>query len=659
MNRPTHAFRPLAALVAAGLLVVAATSLHAATITIVNGDGAGEGFNDPTVVAPAPGNPNTTLGAQRLFIFQYAANIWGSVLSSPVTIQVSAQFNPLTCTATSATLGSTGANTIHRDFVGAPFAGTWYVQALANKLNGSDLSTSTDMSTQFNSTLDNGSASCLGGLVWYYGTDGNEGVNVELLPVVLHELAHGLGFATSTNANTGNYNSGFPSVYDHFLYDDSLGLYWTSETAAQRAVSSKSVKNLVWNGPQVTPAAAAFLAKRPRMLINSPPAIAGNNDVGTAAFGPALTAGGITGDVVLVQDGTAPVNDGCETLLNGPALAGKIALLDRGLCTFVAKAESVQAYGAIALLIANNTSGIQPPGGTDPGITIPVVGITTVAGNAIKSQLALSNPVNVTLGLDPVLLAGADAAAHPLMYTPSTYASGSTVSHWDVTLTPNALMEPAINQDLHDNLDLTVPQLADIGWLDLATATTLERFTADDRAGGILLTWQFNDPADVGAITVERATTDQGPWAPIGVTAHTVDGHTEAMDLTAAVDVTYFYRLDVMNRSGQTSTYGLVAARHAGSFAGPALLMAPTPNPAPHGSALTFRLTQPEFVRLAIVDASGRTVRTLQNAMMATGDHTQIWDGRGDAGGDVAPGLYFVTLRTSKGIQSKRLAIVR
>ena len=50
----------------------------AATITIINNDGVNEGFNDPTPVAPVGGNPATTLGAQRLYLFQYAANLWGS-----------------------------------------------------------------------------------------------------------------------------------------------------------------------------------------------------------------------------------------------------------------------------------------------------------------------------------------------------------------------------------------------------------------------------------------------------------------------------------------------------------------------------------------------------------------------------------------------------
>jgi hypothetical protein len=644
-----------------GALVLGlATSAHAvATITIINNDGAGEGFNDPTPAAPVPGNPATTLGAQRLFIFNYAASIWGSILSSPVTIQVTAQMNPQTCTATSAVLGSTGSNSSHRDFTGAPFTGTWYQQSLANKLFGSDLNAAaTDMSTTFNSNL-NGSAGCLGGVGWYYGTDGNEGTNIELLSVVLHELSHGFGFASTTNVTSGAMSSGFPAAYDHFLYDDSLAAFWPVLTNAQRSLSAKSQKNLVWNSASVTPAAAAFLSGRPRMVINSPGTIAGvTYSIGTAAFGPALTVGGVTGDVVLVSDITAPTSDGCEVFTNGPALAGKIALVDRGVCTFVAKAESCQSYGAIAVVIANNTAGVQPPGGADPAITIPVVGILQSDGTAIKTALG-SGPVNLTLNLDPTFKAGADNLGRPLMYTPATVASGSTVSHWDVTLTPNALMEPNINQDLHDDVDLTRYLLWDIGWFDAATATQLTMFTAADVNGGILLTWEFSDLADVGAITVERSTAVDGPWSPISVTVSNDGSRTQALDGDVSASTSYFYRLSVMDRAGHTSTYGLAAGRHAATVSGPAALFAPSPNPAAHGSSLSFRLTQPEFVRMSIVDASGRQVRTLANAMMLAGEHVQMWDGRGDSGENVAPGLYFVTMRTSKSLLSQRIAVVR
>src|ERR1043165_9180232 len=107
-------------------LLLAASPAAAATFTIVNNDGAGEGFNDPTPAAPVGGNPGVTVGQQRLNAFQFAADLWGGLLDSDVNIFIQATFDPLTCTATSAVLGSAGAIQIFSDFPNADFANTWY-----------------------------------------------------------------------------------------------------------------------------------------------------------------------------------------------------------------------------------------------------------------------------------------------------------------------------------------------------------------------------------------------------------------------------------------------------------------------------------------------------------------------------------------------------
>src|SRR5690349_2643552 len=258
-----------------------------ATIVIVNSDGAGEGFNDPTPVAPLGGNPKTTLGAQRLYVFQYAANIWGALLPSTVQINVRAMMDPLGCNATSATLGSTSVQGTVVNGAGFPFTNHIYPQALANKLTGSDyFPTVQDMNVTFNSSL-TGAAGCLGGQGWYYGVDGNEGASIELLPVVLHEMAHGLGFSTTTAGNTGNYGtvlgSQYPNVYDHFLWDAATGQHWDSGTTpAQRAASAISCGGLRWDGPSVV-ANTGFLGPRPNLHVNAP--VVADFEVGEASFG--------------------------------------------------------------------------------------------------------------------------------------------------------------------------------------------------------------------------------------------------------------------------------------------------------------------------------------------------------------------------------------
>ena len=99
------------------VLACSSTAFAGATITIINLDGPGEGFNDPTPAAPVGGNTGTTLGQQRLIAFQHAASIWGAELDSNVEIRIQAAFNPLAPNV----LGSAGATFVFRDLVARSF----------------------------------------------------------------------------------------------------------------------------------------------------------------------------------------------------------------------------------------------------------------------------------------------------------------------------------------------------------------------------------------------------------------------------------------------------------------------------------------------------------------------------------------------------------
>jgi hypothetical protein len=450
------------------VLVCAAATVQAATITIINGDGPGEGFNDPTPVTPVGGNPGTTLGEQRQIVFEAAATIWGSALPSDVEIRVNAQFDPLSCTATSGVLGSAGTTYIFRDFPGAEFPGTWYTSAEADKLAGTDQNPgSADISTTFNSNI--GNPGCLETTFWYYGLDGNEGNGIELLPVVLHELAHGLGFATFANLSTGALFNGYPDIYTRFMWDETIGLHWHEMTNTQRQASAVNTFNVYWDGAATRFMAPLTLSARELLRVNAPPPIAGDMMVGTASFGPPLSFPGVSGLLVLAEDGTAPTSDACTALINGAEIAGNIALVDRGSCAFTTKVKNAQNAGAIGVVVGNNVAGSYPIGmsGTDPTITIPSVFITKEDADWLKSQLGVG--VNVSLMTDPALYAGADAQGRVMLYAPDPIESGSSISHWDVTATPNLLMEPAINDNLSSDVDLTLYLFEDIGWLPPTT----------------------------------------------------------------------------------------------------------------------------------------------------------------------------------------------
>lgn len=475
-NKTSRAWRFAASLGVAGSLALGAAAAQAAKIIIVNLNAAGVGFNDTTPATPVGGNTGTTVGQQRLIAFTYAANLWGAKLTSNVPILINAQFSALTCTATTATLGSAGATSIFRDFPNAPKANTWYSYALANKLANGYLGTSKAPQINANFNVNIGNTGCLTGQSWYYGLDSNEGTNqIDFVAVLQHEMAHGLGFQTFTSGTTGAFQSGLPSVWDHFLYGNTAGKYWKDMTAAERVASAISFNGLVWNGPIVTAAAPNVLRLGvPQLTIAGANAgsAAGVYPVGEASFGPALTSSPITAEMGTISEQTSGAGEGCETFnsANAAAVQNKIAVIARGVCSFVIKVKNAQDAGARAVIITDNAAGsVTGLGGSDPTITIPAVRITQADGNKIRAQLA-ATPTGITasLVLNMSQYAGADANGHVLMYAPNPFQSGSSVSHYDTSATPNLLMEPAVNADLTQTVeppkDLTLPLFKEIGW---------------------------------------------------------------------------------------------------------------------------------------------------------------------------------------------------
>lgn len=248
-------------IVAAVVSAVAAAPLSAATITLVNYDGPGEGFNDPTPVSPVGGNPGVTLGAQRLIAFQYAADIWGALLYSDVEILVAANFDPLNCTASSATLGGAGPETVHRDFANAPLPNTYYTQAQANSHAGFDVDpTIEDMFAIFNSTL---GTTCSFPRAWYYGLNQSPpGNDIDFVSVALHEIGHGLGFLTLVGLNGGAKFGGWDDIYMVNLENHATGMHYPAMTNGQRAAANVATGNLHWTGASVVASAVSLSSGR-------------------------------------------------------------------------------------------------------------------------------------------------------------------------------------------------------------------------------------------------------------------------------------------------------------------------------------------------------------------------------------------------------------
>ncbi len=273
------------ALVAALLLVplVVASPSWGARIILVSTDVVGEGFNDPTPVAPVLGNSATTLGGQRMAVFEAAAWRLGTMIASPVEIRVAAGWDSLECDATSGTLASAGPSFVFRDFSGAPRRSTWYAAALADSLAGEELGSAEDneMSITFNEDV--GTSNCLSRAEWDYriGLSGGTGFNME--KILFHELGHGINFTTFVDNETGGKFQGFDDAYMVNLEDHTTGRLWGRMTDAQRKASATRPGELHWLGGNALAAAvrlrggAAAGSGHPRMY--SPDPLEGGSSV--------------------------------------------------------------------------------------------------------------------------------------------------------------------------------------------------------------------------------------------------------------------------------------------------------------------------------------------------------------------------------------------
>ncbi len=90
----------------------------------------------------------------------------------------------------------------------------------------------------------------------------------------------------------------------------------------------------------------------------------------------------------------------------------------------------------------------------------------------------------------------------------------------------------------------------------------------------------------------------------------------------------------------ESEAQGLVGSRS------PQLLFgSPFPNPFKSTTQISYELTQPENVRVAVYDVKGRRIRTLVDGT-ESGYTTLTWDGTNDQGARVGNGIYWITLQS-------------
>jgi Secretion system C-terminal sorting domain len=145
--------------------------------------------------------------------FQSAIDVWESYLVSRVPIKVTAKYESINST----TLANSGSKKVFKNFTPSAFNDVWYPSALANAIAGTDLDPKeADIVITVNKNIS-----------WSFKTDGSrDNFKYDLKTVILHELAHGLGFTTTfkiagTNLLQVQWGlEGLPIIYDIYIQNE-------------------------------------------------------------------------------------------------------------------------------------------------------------------------------------------------------------------------------------------------------------------------------------------------------------------------------------------------------------------------------------------------------------------------------------------------------
>lgn len=209
-----------------------------------------------------------------------------------------------------------------------------------------------------------------------------------------HEWTH--GYTQYTHNLIYRWQPGALNEAYSDIFGETIDLLNTHGLDSPGVIRQGSNCNINWN-------------PTPILEVNSPAALQGDYAAAPAGFGPGFSLTGLTGNVVLVDDGVgfgtppeASRTDGCQVpFRNAAQLKGNIALIDRtrfGTCTYSEKVKNAQLNGAIAVIIANDILEGEIPRpmlGEDRSITIPSALIGYSDGQAFRRPHART--LNVTL----------------------------------------------------------------------------------------------------------------------------------------------------------------------------------------------------------------------------------------------------------------------
>lgn len=164
---------------------------------------------------------------------------------------------------------------------------------------------------------------------------------------------------------------------------------------------------------------------------------------------------------------------------------------------------------------------------------------------------------------------------------------------------------------------------------------------APQPGGSVRLDWSPNAEADLAGYVVYRALGEAEPFTAL--TGSPVQAATFMDSTLPAGTGSVRYQVTARDASGNESARSATASLTLAVGSTAWAVRPVAPNPSGPGRPVSFRLIVPRAggeARLEILNNIGQRVRRIDLGTLASGTPVVEWDGRNDAGREVAPGAY-------------------
>jgi hypothetical protein len=182
--------------------------------------------------------------------------------------------------------------------------------------------------------------------------------------------------------------------------------------------------------------------------------------------------------------------------------------------------------------------------------------------------------------------------------------------------------------------------------------------SAEPSRDRVALAWEVNFDAPAASFSVERSDSATGGFVPLQIAASRLNPFTfSAEDNSVAQGKTYWYRIVFRSPTGSTTSNPVQVSIEAIPAA--YSLYRAYPNPFVPACTIRFDLPEPAMVDLAVFSVSGALVRTLIHERKESGAYSEVWDGKGNDGGSLGPGVYVYRLKAGPFVESRKIVLLQ